>query len=57
MIVVVSTTEGLGRFLGREDEVGCISVVGRVVFVCGLDVVSITIAVGGEKSRGLHVWV
>lgn len=57
MIVAVSTTEGLGGFLGREDEVGCISIVGRVVFVCGLDVVSIAIAVGGEKSRGLHVWV
>lgn len=57
MIVVVSATEGLGGFLGREDEVGCISIVGRVVFVCGLDVVSIAIAVGGEKSRRLHVWV
>lgn len=57
MIVVVSTTEGLGGFLGREDEVGCIAVVGRVGFVCGLDVVSVTIAVGGEKSGRLHVWV
>lgn len=57
MIVVVSTTEGLVGFLGREDEVGCIAVVGRVGFVCGLDVVSVTIVVRWEKSRGLHVWV
>lgn len=33
MIVVISTTEGLGGFLGREDEVGSIDVVGRVGFV------------------------
>lgn len=57
MIVVVSTTEGLGGFLGREDEVGFIAVVGRVGFMCGMDVVSVTIGVGGEKSRRLHVWV
>lgn len=57
MIVVVSTTEGLGGFLGREDEVGFIAVVGWVGFMCGMDVVSVTIAVGGEKSRRLHMWV
>lgn len=57
MIVVVSTTEGLRGFLGREDEVGFIAVVGRVGFICGMDVVSVTIGVGGEKSRRLHVWV
>lgn len=57
MIIVVSTPEGLGGFLGRKNEVGCIAVVGRVGFVCGLDVVSVTIAVGRKQSRRLHVWV
>lgn len=57
MIVSVTTTEGLGKPLGREDEVGCIAVTGRVGFMCRLDVLSIAIFVGGEKSGGLHVWV
>lgn len=56
-MVVVTATEGWREFLRREDEVGCIAVVGRVGFVCRLDVLSVAIVVGGEKSRRLHVWV
>lgn len=57
VVVVVSTTVGLREFLGREDEVGCIAVVGRVGFVCRLDVMSVAIIMAGKKSGGLHVWV
>lgn len=56
-MVVDTITEGLREFLRREDEVGRIAVVGRVGFVYGLDVFSVAIVVGGEKSGGLHVWV
>lgn len=57
IVISATTTEGLREFLGREDKVGCIAVVGRVGFVGGLDVLSATVVVRGEKSGGLHVWV
>lgn len=56
-MVVDTITERLREFLRRENEVGCIAVVGRVGFVSGLDVSSVAVVVGGEKSGGLHVWV